>query len=346
MSRLTGKYNPGSDLLRGYVTSMFCSDFWGKRDKSESPESIAAAMRTPPVPSPSRPQAPAAEPSAAAIKAALPPPAPPNGLVRKSKAYWGAYRSDIIREVFDGGFGYDVDSNTQFQVLFASYVDTFSGSCRAYLPARHEPVTITTFTTRRDSYGNVVSQQVLQSWTVDVDSRFAPKYRKYAESASSMGHSLALGTLSGRVSPSAFFAPGTDMIKFFKTETCQSAAMRQLGENLLRAATGERSLQQVGATIPGASAEGDKSLPAGRFARFVDGCNAFYRDPANAKYHMLNATAWCECLSEHYRNVMTPDEESFYANDYEHRFRGEIVQPKSTNPAWQRLHPACVVCAQ
>jgi len=76
MARLTGKYNPGSDLLRGYVASSFCSDFWGERDKSESPESIAAAMRTPPVSSPSRPQAPA-EPSAAAIKAALPPPAPP-----------------------------------------------------------------------------------------------------------------------------------------------------------------------------------------------------------------------------------------------------------------------------
>jgi hypothetical protein len=76
MARLTGKYNPGSDLLRGYVASSFCSDFWGERDKSESPESIAAAMRTPPVSSPSRSQAPA-EPSAAAIKAALPPPAPP-----------------------------------------------------------------------------------------------------------------------------------------------------------------------------------------------------------------------------------------------------------------------------
>jgi hypothetical protein len=76
MARLTGKYNPGSDLLRGYVASSFCSDFWGERDKSESPESIAAAMRTPPVSSPSRPQAPA-EPGAAATKAALPPPAPP-----------------------------------------------------------------------------------------------------------------------------------------------------------------------------------------------------------------------------------------------------------------------------
>jgi hypothetical protein len=72
MAQLSGKFIPGSDLLRGNVASAFCSDFWGKRDKSESPESIAAALRTPPVPSPSRPQP--AEPTTAEIKAALPPP--------------------------------------------------------------------------------------------------------------------------------------------------------------------------------------------------------------------------------------------------------------------------------
>ena len=122
--------------------------------------------------------------------------------------------------------------------------------------------------------------------------------------------------------------------------------MRQLGENLLRGATGKRSLQQDGATIAGAAAETDTSLPPGRFARFVDGCNAFYRDPANARFSSSHATAWCECLSEHYRNVMTPEEESRYANDFERLFRGGIAQPKSTDPAWQRLHPACVACAQ
>jgi hypothetical protein len=348
MARLTGKYYPGSDLLRGNVTSTFCSDFWGQRDKSESPESIAAAMRTAPVPSPSRPQAPA-EPSAAAIKAALPPPAPPNGLVRKSKAYWGAYRTDLIRQVFDGGFGYDVDESAQFQILFNSYVEIFSKNCHTYLPANHEAVKVTQTSTKKDRNGNVVSQQELQSYTVDVDSRFAPKYRKYGESlGSSSGETLAnlLAIMSGRVSPTAYFDPGTDVIKFFETETCQSAAMRQLGENLLRGATGKRSLQQDGATIAGAAAETDTSLPPGRFARFVDGCNAFYREPANARFSFPHATAWCECLSEHYRNVMTPEEESRYANDFERLFRGGIAQPSSTDPTWQRLHPACVACAQ
>ena len=33
------------------------------------------------------------------------------GLVRKSAAYWSQYKSDIIRQVFDGGFGEDVDED-------------------------------------------------------------------------------------------------------------------------------------------------------------------------------------------------------------------------------------------
>jgi hypothetical protein len=88
------------------------------------------------------------------------------------------------------------------------------------------------------------------------------------------------------------------------------------------------------------------ACPSCRFARFVDGCNAFYRDPANARYRSSKSTAWCECLSEHYQNVMTPEEESRYANDYERLFRRGIAQPSSTDPAWPRLHPACVACQQ
>jgi hypothetical protein len=43
--------------------------------------------------------------------------------------------------------------------------------------------------------------------------------------------------MSGRVSPGAYFDPALDVIKFFQTEAHQNTAMRQLRENLLRAAT-------------------------------------------------------------------------------------------------------------
>jgi len=271
-------------------------------------------------------------------------------LVRKSKAYWDNYRSDIIRQVFDGGFGSDVDESTEFRVLFTSHVETFSKKCRAYLPARHETVTVTQVTTRSDRYGNVVSRQNSQPMAVEVDSRFAPKYRKYAASlGSTSAESLgaAIGIMSGRVSANTYFDIGLDADRFFQTESCQSAAMRQLGDNLLRGATGQLSLQQAGVSIAGASAETDKSAPTGRFTRFIDGCNAFYRDPANARYRKLDSDAWCKCLSDQYQHVMTPEQESYYANDYARHFRGEIAQPResSTDPAWPRLHPAVERCA-
>ena len=141
--------------------------------------------------------------------------------------------------------------------------------------------------------------------------------------------------MSGNDSLSNMLAPGLDMQKFFATEKCQSAAMRQLGENLLRGATGERSLQQADATIPGAAAETDQSLPPGRFAHLVDACNAWLRDPANAKYRTGNDAAYCQCLGEKEESVMTDEEVYYYANDFGGRVWRGIAQPQQycTDPA-------------
>jgi hypothetical protein len=345
MAQVNGSYYPGSPIITGRVVHSGC-DFYAKRAPAESPEAVAEIAQKGPAPW----TAPA-PPSAAAIAAYRKDSAPAvlasPGLVRKSQAYWSGYGTDIIRQVFDGGFGYDLGTSPQFQLLFNTYVEFFSKQCRAYLPAHHEAVTITQVTTKRDRYGNVISQQNGQPATVEVDSRFAAKYRQYWKSLTSPQQSLgvALGVMSGR-GANAYFDPGTDTIKFFETETCQSAATRQLGENLLRAATGERSLQETGATIAGATAESDKNLPPGRYTHFVDGCNAFFRDPANARTAPRDAGGYCSCLANQYRGVMTAEEEYFYANDFGRRFRNEITQPKelAKDPAWPRLHTAVDKC--
>jgi hypothetical protein len=372
MVGMDGAFDPGTAQVAGKITFGSCGAFQAKRGRSAS---MALEKEPAKTPAPSiASAAPASRPGTGHAgqrkSAATPGVSTPTtaaaampvtssgspaqagtggGLVRKSKAYWDNYRSDIIRQVFDGGFGSDVDESTQFRVLFTSYVESFSKKCRTYLPSRHETLTVTQVTEKRDRYGNVVSQQNSQPVTVEVDSRFAPKYRKYAASLGSSGENLgtAIGIMSGRVSANTYFDPGQDAVRFFQSESCQSAAMRQLGENLLRGATGQLSLQQAGASIAGASAETDKSAPTGRFTRFIDGCNAFYRDPANARYRKLDSDAWCKCLSDQYQYVMTPEQESYYANDYAHRFRGEIAQPResSTDPAWPRLHPAVERCA-
>jgi uncharacterized protein with FMN-binding domain len=286
---------------------------------------------------------------AAALKNAPPAQLASKDLVRKSKAYWDAYRTDLIREVFDGGFGSDLDDDTQFRILFTSYVQMFSKNCRAYFPGSHESVTIVQPTvTVTDGTGAVVSRREGQTWTVEVDSRFVNSYREYCRSLNSSGQGLVafVGIVSGNTSPDAYTGPAFDIQRFFATETGPSAAMRQLGENLLRGANGDPSLQDAGAKIAGAEAETDKSLPPGRFLHFVDGANAFYRDPANAKFRTGHDTAFCQLLAEKYRNVMTDEEEYYYANDFGPRFRNQIMQPQKycTDPEWPRLHPAVEEC--
>jgi hypothetical protein len=196
MGQLHGAYYPSSDMLAGQVYGQHCSDFHTNRTKSETPEAIAAALQKEPVAIP-------VVPHPAAVEAKIPPPtsvAPP-GLVRKSRAYWGAYHTDILRQVFDGGFGANVDSDKQFQLLFNGYVDDYSKTCRAYLPAQHVTVGITQVAEKRDRNGNVLSQQELQSGKVEADSRFAETYRAYAESLTSSTQTLAgaVGIMSGRV---------------------------------------------------------------------------------------------------------------------------------------------------
>jgi hypothetical protein len=299
--------------------------------KKHPPASTAAAPPTAVVPSSSTTPKPAAPPSTA-----------PTGLVRKSAAYWSQYKSDIISQVFDGGFGEDVDEDGQFHALFTGYVEQFSDSCRAYVPSPFEKETIT----------HTVDGQPVSSKEIFIDMRFWPKYHEFTNLGgfSTKSVNTAIGVVTGRTSLSTYLDPAFDIIKFFRIESCKSAAMRQLTENILRAATGKPSLQTVGASIPGAAAESDKS-PGPRFAHFADGCNAFFRDPKNARFAPSDPTGYCQCLSDGYQGVMTPAEDLLYANNFEAKFQGGIAQPwgyglSKSDPAWARLNPVAVSCMQ
>jgi hypothetical protein len=335
---------------------------WDAGESADIKAAIAAqkAVGPPRIPPPSPQELAAKEAADAAavtahadaLKNAPPKQLASKDLVRKSKAYWGAYENDMIRQVFDGGFGPDMDESRDFKVLFCTYVEIYSAKCAANLPADHQTVTMTQYTSRKfDNAGNLISQNS-QTSTVEVDSRFVAKYRKFSEylgsSKNGLGPALDIAArgLSPRQIVAEMLAPVHDMQRFFANHPGNSAAMRQLTENFLRAATGELSLQQADAKIQGAEAETDKGLPPGRFARFVDGANGFYRDPANAKYKSSHDTAFCQRLAQKYDRIMTREEEYYYANDFEARFYRQIMQPKEhcTDPAWPRLHPAVEEC--
>ncbi len=283
-----------------------------------------------------------AAPSATAPKASAPASTAPGGLVHTSAAYWSQYKSDIIRQIFDGGFGEDIDEDGQFHALFTGYVEQFSDSCRAYVPSPFEKETIT----------HTVDGQPVSSKEIYIDLRFWPKYHEFSQAGglSAKSTSDAIGVVTGRTSLRTYLDPAFDIIKFFSTETCKSVAMHQLTENLLRGATGKPSLQTAGTTIAGAAAESDKSS-APRFAHFVDGCNAFYRDPKTSRFAPSDPTGYCKCLSDGYRGVMTPAEDVLYANNFEDKFHGGIAQPwgygsSKSDPAWPRLNPVAVSCMQ
>lgn len=261
-------------------------------------------------------------------------------IVHKPKEYWEGYETDLIRQIFDGSFPSSVGSTVPFALLFNSYLDAFSKDCHAFLPAQHSTLAVTEVNTTRDSYGNVIGQTEGQSVTVEMDSRFAAKYKEYTPAINSgaAGLGAAIDVLSGRRNP---FAPGTDAMKFVAREKCQSAATRQLGENLLRAANAADSLQ---VTIL------RQSLPPGHFARFVDGCVAYYRAPHPGVQYGSREIEWCQCLSDEYSGVMTPEEEVRYASDFERLFKAGIAQPwgrgnSTADPAaWKRFHPATEKC--
>jgi hypothetical protein len=282
-------------------------------------------------------------------------------LVRKSRKYWDAYQHDMIREVFDGGFGAAIDEDKEFQTVFLAFVEMFSAKCHDCLPANHQTVTVTVVTSsttlqnpnwrpgqpESDRYQSSTTTQTI---TVDMDPRFVDKYKAFQKAmtspAAGLREALAAAQAGGpqRIIHDRL-ALAADLQRFFADHGGKSAAMRQMNVNFVRAITGEPSLQQAGGKIDGAEAESDKNLPPGKYARFVDGANAYFREKAkhSPSYLGNNAshdTALCQRMAERFSLYMKPEEEYYYANDFAGRFL-PIMGPRAScpDPAWPTLHP-------
>jgi hypothetical protein len=259
-----------------------------------------------------------------------------SGAVARPPDYWRRFRTDIIRQIFDGGFGVDVDDGDEFKLLFNTYVEAFSSNCRAYLPANRQSIEVRQVRTRTDRTGAVTERETLVQGTVQADPRFAAKYRQYGEYLTSAQHGLTTVLRTRGRGLGDTTDPALDAFQFFKTETCDSAAMKQLGENLLRGATGAPSLQQASASAgPGGA--------AGGFTHIVDACNAYYR---SGRYAPIDPNAYCKCLGEQFSAVLSPQEEASIAADFENNVRYNILQPKGDHPLWGRLHERGRSCAR
>jgi hypothetical protein len=188
-------------------------------------------------------------------------------------------------------------------------------------------------------------------YTVDMDPRFVDGYKRCYNSLNSKGAGIS-GFMAiaqpGGAQRMLFelMAVAKGVQKFLADFGPKSAAMRQMNENFLRAINGEPSLQQSGGKIAGAQAESDKNLPPGRYARLVDGANAYFREREKAAPSYLgnsssHDTAFCQRLGELYElQGMSREEEYYYANDFEGRFL-PFMGPRAScpDPAWGRFHP-------
>jgi hypothetical protein len=76
-------------------------------------------------------------------------------------------------------------------------------------------------------------------------------------------------------------------------------------------------------------------------------CNVFFHAPKTSRFAPPDPDGYCTCISNGYRGVMTPAQETFYANNFEDKFWRGIAQPTSNDdPAWPRLNPIAVSCMQ
>lgn len=296
-----------------------------------SADGAQATRRTAPAGRAAPPPRTAPAPAAPAARAA----SSTSAIVTRPRSYWTGFRTDLIRQIFDGGFSSNVDADDQFQLLYNSYVEAFSATCSDFLPANRQSVGVRQVRTRLDRNGAVVTEEPLVQGTVQADPRFVPKYQQYAQhlmsSTSGLGAAIRFkqtGSLGDTQNA------GLDAFQFVKTEKCDSPATRQLGENLLRGATGEPSLQRASTSATRGTGGAPASPP--RFTHIVDACNAEFQ----------GNDAYCKCLGEQFSAVLSPAEEESLAADFKAQVRYNILQPRGDHPLWGRLHARSRTCAK
>lgn len=186
------------------------------------------------------------------------------GIVHKSSDFWQPFDTmNGARLVFDGAFG---ELSSEFGSDFVSYVDAFYKVCENYLPAERIRRTVETWDETR-----VGTRENYQKRVVEMDGRFIDHYNKYVNvhRLTRDGPMLAklfesLGTRNIEEVNKAIVGvvketmkPELQMEALLRKATCNSAAVKQLGENFLRAAKGEPSLQRAGIALPGADIESE-----------------------------------------------------------------------------------------
>jgi hypothetical protein len=182
------------------------------------------------------------------------------GIVYKLDPYWGRYDGfDIARRIFEGEFG-EYRNTPEFKAFYTGLATSYSKRCKAHVKQWQ------TFERNYDAYegtdhnldGSRTIHTSEQTKTYRIDARFGAHWAQFDSDLNRavldqgifQGFGLVLG-LRG------------EMETFLKTHACDSATVRQMTDNFIRAANGQPSVQQAGLRFAGAATESDAPTKTG-----------------------------------------------------------------------------------
>ncbi|WP_375207703.1 hypothetical protein [Hyphococcus sp.] len=186
------------------------------------------------------------------------------GVVYKSGAFWSAFDDfETPRRVFEGDF-YGVNTTYAFAGYFTAYVEEFYKNCKSALPPTKVPYD-------RPLVDEETGERLTIDSYLEMDPRFYNAYGRYERRRTAGQMAGGLGDLAEGMAKggeggvetmikglvqgaAAALNHGAQMASFLRGR-CNSATVRQMGENMLRAANGQRSMQASGPPIAGAAME-------------------------------------------------------------------------------------------
>ncbi len=182
------------------------------------------------------------------------------GIVYRFDPYWANYDGfDIARRIFEGRFG-NYRNTPEFKAFYTGLATSYSKLCEANVAQWQ------TFERGYDAYegtdfnldGSRTIHYSEQTKTYRIDARFGSHWAQFEsdlnKAALDQGVFEAFGLVLGLRG---------EMETFLKDHACDSATVRQMTENFIRAANGQPSAQQAGLRFADAVSESDAPTKTG-----------------------------------------------------------------------------------
>ena len=261
--------------------------------------------------------------------------------VHKTERYWSQFYSFYIpSKTFAGEFSaYRI--NVQFPDHFVRFVSMYSTFCQAHIVNPIERTVIWDEITLQGGFETDRERHVSKIYVAE---RVFGKFEEYEIIRDTAMMGRIFETIAGRLTGRD--ADGTQMLqtigttirdelqlslswrRFFDTNTCSSATMYQMKENLYRAALGEPSLQAANTPVPNAASESEPLVIPRDQMTFFDACY---------DHNAYEKVEWCSCLAAGAERNLSPSEQRRYTADFSLFDREALTYPDPLPPVGHRF---------